>query len=80
MSIAVCITYRGAYTYPLFVTFRQFKLANINTTPGFYTGIPWCFLLLFICTYKLHFYSILVEDEDLKNAEALLWKTCRGED
>lgn len=80
VSIAFSITYREVCTYPLIVTFRQFRLANINPTAGFYRGVPWCFLLLFLHTYKLHFYSILVQDEDLKNAEALLRKTCRGKD
>lgn len=78
MSIALSITYREVCTYPLIVTFRQFRLANINPTAGFYRGVPWCFLLLFLRTYKLHFYSILVQDEDLKNAEALLRKLVEG--
>lgn len=41
VSIALCITYRGVYTYPLVVTFRQFRLGNINPTAGFFRGAPW---------------------------------------
>lgn len=71
---------REVYSHSLGLTSTQFKLDKINPTEGFYRGVASRFLSLFIHTYKLHFYSILVLDKDLKSIEALLRKTCQGKE